>query len=781
MYKNMPKKVLAIAASIVLLCMGSGCDRVSEVLSDLRDDRPSEVEAEVDVFGNVQDLWIYENITAYRPGSDPVELGGAIVEELGEDSDRQVELIDGVTFYVFDKLNGRVLGPDDEVREKIGVVAGLIEYDGRKALSVLATPDARKSAAVGFADTVRLDLSFLGEERLAPGDAIITDQAFLQGLPANDAETVEEEAKFEGLELLKKRMAEERVAFLGEGSGEEVTVLLFTNEVGMAVEGSTEMSGPAKSRPMRDGMVDGLDGCGGGLRCVADFFKEFGKGAKESWDLAWDNRPRRPEPEPEPQPEPCYTRDCNRSTGEPHLATVDGSKFDVMAVGEFVMMRNDALEVQKRIRPYGNSRNISAGTAVAMHIGDQRVSFDREAATGERLKVNGEPLALEELRSQPRTIKGDVHLSAGGDSLQVRGDGHMVTLLRFDSRPFLDLYIQLDPDNPRGEGLAGKVSGIRDDDFTARDGEVYSGSWRDREFYDTFVDSWRISDEESLFDYPDGLGTEDYTDRSMPENILSIDDLDDSIRQWAKRICEAAGITDEDALRECIFDVGFTEDPRLATSAQTVNTVTKIQTGELIPSGAIAAGLVDPDRQNVESELVSEHLPSAPNRILWTFTQDSTKPDSHPESVEVSEIRNPNELRVFQVTSRFNYPVDPILRFSPPGRMNSPLEAFEGDAYLEFDITPTAGPVTLEQFYVSMARGASIGDARGLHLRYSGDDFTRVLWFDDVLTVRPEIERFSVPLRDVVISEKTTFRLYLNTPGSSRTIEVGDLAFDIRE
>jgi hypothetical protein len=47
--------------------------------------------------GNVQDLWIFERITAVRPGREPVELGDAIATGLGDASDRQVELLQGVS------------------------------------------------------------------------------------------------------------------------------------------------------------------------------------------------------------------------------------------------------------------------------------------------------------------------------------------------------------------------------------------------------------------------------------------------------------------------------------------------------------------------------------------------------------------------------------------------------------------------------------------------------------------------------------------------------------
>ncbi len=173
-------------------------------------------------------------------------------------------------------------------------------------------------------------------------------------------------------------------------------------------------------------------------------------------------------------------------------------------------------------------------------------------------------------------------------------------------------------------------------------------------------------------------------------------------------------------------------------------------------------------------------LESAANRILWTFANDSKAPESFPASVEVSKIRDPNELSRFEVTDRYDYPNSPIFRFSPSERAVEPHEALETDAYVEFDITPTDGPVTLNRIVISMASGGSAGAQRGLHLRYNVDDYQSILWKHEAGTTRPDIERISAPLEGVTITGPTRFRLYATSSGSGRTLEIGDMAFDLQ-
>ena len=77
--------------------------------------------------------------------------------------------------------------------------------------------------------------------------------------------------------------------------------------------------------------------------------------------------------------------------------------------------------------------------------------------------------------------------------------------------------------------------------------------------YKEFGDSWRISQAESLFDYPPGKDTSTFTNRSFPNSYLSLNSLLPPQIRKAEEICRQAGVESE-LMDGCIFDVGQTGD-----------------------------------------------------------------------------------------------------------------------------------------------------------------------------------------------------------------------------
>ncbi|WP_041779865.1 hypothetical protein [Allocoleopsis franciscana] len=84
--------------------------------------------------------------------------------------------------------------------------------------------------------------------------------------------------------------------------------------------------------------------------------------------------------------------------------------------------------------------------------------------------------------------------------------------------------------------------------------------------YKEFGDSWRISQAESLFDYPPGKDTGTFTNRSFPNSYLSLNSLLPPQIRKAEEICRQAGVESE-LMDGCIFDVGQTGDASFAKSA----------------------------------------------------------------------------------------------------------------------------------------------------------------------------------------------------------------------
>jgi hypothetical protein len=85
--------------------------------------------------------------------------------------------------------------------------------------------------------------------------------------------------------------------------------------------------------------------------------------------------------------------------------------------------------------------------------------------------------------------------------------------------------------------------------------------------YDVYANSWRISDEESLFDYSPGENTATFTDLDFPGEFVGVHDLDADERRRAEEVCRDAGVDHQPFLDNCIFDVALTGERDFAASA----------------------------------------------------------------------------------------------------------------------------------------------------------------------------------------------------------------------
>jgi hypothetical protein len=555
--------------------------------------------------GHTQDFWIIEQWRRISRADPERDITADIITHLEADANPadRVQLLQGVHFTPMNTtLKPELLQPQPGSdtplsRTDIDLIAGLLEYDGKAAVAVLATPQQKASHGISFDDDLSLDLTFLDPSVLAPGDAVIVDYAFAQGIPSTDDPDTED-----GLTLLQARMADERIQYFGLERLDGPEVLLYDNQLGIARAGSTKSILPAKADDMMDGMKDGLEGCKFGNQCVADFFKEFTQGAKSSFDQALENMTPKPPPpnyglpnENDKRRRPlCLTPRCGENNGDPHMTTFDGSKYDMMAVGEFTLAKNTDMEVQIRTQPWRTLDNASAAVAAAVQLGDTRVTFSQQAPWAERIRINGEiidPLLLGRYPIE----QADAQITLVGNTLQIAGRNHLISIVHYPSRQFLNVYVDLpDIENvqllPDTRGLLGRVSDNPMDDFTPRSSDAAIDPDNLDALYDDFIDSWRITDATSLFDYAPGENTASFTDPAFPEFRRTIDDLTTEERAFAEAVCEAAGVTNPSVeFNNCVFDVGFTGEPDFAATARSAQLAERIRQGTFDP-GLMALG-----------------------------------------------------------------------------------------------------------------------------------------------------------------------------------------------
>jgi hypothetical protein len=269
---------------------------------------------------------------------------------------------------------------------------------------------------------------------------------------------------------------------------------------------------------------------------------------------------------PPPGSRGCGSSGCGTSNGDPHLRTLDGRHYDFQAVGEFVAVATDDgdVQVQLRLAPAFGSRLVSINAAVAAHLLGDVVEFGFGSDGTPRMLVAGAAVAFE-----PQVLPGGGQLSvtsgARGPQVYVDlTDGSWLAVMYRQSGLGVRLSLA---DQWQGltSGLLGDFDGDRDNDLVPRDGGTPLADPTFDELYPAFADSWRITDVESLFTYPTGLGTADFTDLTMPERQVTAADLPN--RSAAEIVCRRAGVTDPQLLEDCVLDVGLTGQAAFAESA----------------------------------------------------------------------------------------------------------------------------------------------------------------------------------------------------------------------
>jgi hypothetical protein len=286
-----------------------------------------------------------------------------------------------------------------------------------------------------------------------------------------------------------------------------------------------------------------------------------------------------------PRPE-CQQRG-GRSYGDPHIATIDGLSYSLQTVGESILIKsnNGSFEVQERHSPLSSS--MSLNTAVAVKVGRDRVAFYAQEVpdgnTNTPLRLNGKPIMLQD---DKLAFPGGGSIAKQSDNYVIHvpsGENVVISLRGSGNQAFLNISPFVYNRSGEYSGLLGNVNGNPKDDLQIRGGTSISetrSSYGDvkqvlnlvglrvpgaldtaeklyfDKMYKEFANSWRVKPEESLFDYPSGKTTKNYTDPAFPDKYLTLNMLSSNQVQQAREACTRANVT-EDLMEGCIFDVGF--------------------------------------------------------------------------------------------------------------------------------------------------------------------------------------------------------------------------------
>ncbi|WP_394554965.1 VWD domain-containing protein [Agromyces sp. MMS24-JH15] len=245
----------------------------------------------------------------------------------------------------------------------------------------------------------------------------------------------------------------------------------------------------------------------------------------ERWDERWCMTPK---------------RETAGDWGDPHLATFDGLRFDMMTRGEFVVARDeqDGFEVQGRQEAVRGGTGVASGnSAIAIAVDGHRMtltgdgfSLDAEVVT----RVDGRVVGTDDFAlGSARVVRDEsdygsrrwtVTLADGG-TVQATWTAWFFVDLSFDAERASRLV-----------GLLGSADGDASNDLSLPDGTVLPP---DADLEDDWAQSWWVDDESSLFDYDAGRTPESYRGAAGDPAVLRGEEVDQCRDALGPRATEA--------------------------------------------------------------------------------------------------------------------------------------------------------------------------------------------------------------------------------------------------
>ena len=296
------------------------------------------------------------------------------------------------------------------------------------------------------------------------------------------------------------------------------------------------------------------------------------------------------------------------SYGEPHEQTFSGASYAFQAAGEFTLAESttDDLDIQVREQRFPGAADVALDTATAMRVGNNIVELaansssrlelwvDRKAvAYGSRALAGGGKISVESPQLATVTWPDGTAVQVfSGDTIAIAHE--VVTCNSSDN---INVMVKVAPSRSGHlEGLLGDP-GEAYDQLVGGNGVIYSmdqlafpgDSVSNFDvLYHQFAQSWRISQQSSLFYYPKGQSTATFTDLAFPSKALTVASLSPKTVAAAEKDCKAEGVTNSYLLSDCVYDLGLTDgrDLCLAGAEARVQAATGGPTATALPESS---------------------------------------------------------------------------------------------------------------------------------------------------------------------------------------------------
>ncbi|MFZ2161919.1 MAG: VWD domain-containing protein [Sideroxyarcus sp.] len=280
------------------------------------------------------------------------------------------------------------------------------------------------------------------------------------------------------------------------------------------------------------------------------------------------------------------------SSGEPHIATLDGLFYDFQAAGDFLLVENGpSFIVQVRQQWTPNRPNVAFNKAVAMRMGKTRVAVFLDPT---RLVVDGKQVALAD--GKTLTLPDNVEVTRNANVYVIkRSSGETVRVTAIDNAwvnilggHFMDVAVSLNYSAYGGmRGLLGNGNGDVQDDIATRDGKVLAQPVSFENFYHQYGASMSIQPKESLFGENRRMVTVAVPDVAVknvfeaPKKPYTVKNLAPREYKPARAACIKAGVKDQPLLDACTLDVAVLRSPEVA----------KLYTGIAPPAAVMEPGV----------------------------------------------------------------------------------------------------------------------------------------------------------------------------------------------